>query len=84
MASKRNIKKDVKQMVYDLMDECDYVIVSGDKNGPAASKLMDEVVAFYDNMVPRINAAKNNADFKSVRAEIETKAIDFVDKVNKL
>ncbi len=84
MASKRNIKKDVKQMVYDLMDECDYVIVSGDKNGPAASKLMDEVVAFYDNMVPRINAAKNNADFKSVRSEIEAKAIDFVDKVNKL
>ncbi len=84
MASKRNIKKDVKQMVYDLMDECDYVIVSGDKNGPAATKLMDEVVAFYDNMVPRINAAKNNADFKTVREEIEAKAIDFVDKVNKL
>lgn len=84
MASKRNIKKDVKQMVYDLMDECDYVIVSGDKNGPAATKLMDEVVGFYETMVPKINAAKNNADFKTVRAEIEAKAIDFVDKVNKL
>ena len=84
MASKRNIKKDVKQMVYDIMDECDYVIVSGDKNAPAATKLMDEVVGFYETMVPKINAAKNNADFKSVRAEIETKAIDFVEKMNKL
>ncbi len=84
MASKKNIKKDVKQMVYDLMDECDYVIVSGDKNAPAASKLMDEVAAFYNDMVPKINAANNNAEFKSIRSEIETKAIEFVEKVNKL
>jgi len=84
MASKKNIKKDVKQMVYDIMDDCDYVVVSGGKGVDKASKLMDDAVTFYETMVPKINLAKNNADFKSVRAEIEEKAIGFVTEMNKL
>jgi len=35
-------------------------------------------------MIPKINGAKNKADFKSVRAEIEEKAIGFVTEMNKL
>jgi hypothetical protein len=84
MASKKNIKKDVKQMVYDIMDQCDYVLVSRGKGAEKASELIDDAVIFYETIVPKINLAKNNSDFKSVRAEIEEKAIRFVTEMNKL
>ncbi|MCH2230170.1 MAG: hypothetical protein MK105_07475 [Crocinitomicaceae bacterium] len=84
MASKKNIKKDVKQMVYDIMDDCDFIVVSGGKGADKAVKLMDDAVEFYETIVPKINAAKKKADFKSVRAEIEEKAIGFVQELNKM
>ena len=52
MASKKNIKKDVKQMVYDIMDDCDFIVVSGGKGADKAVKLMDDAVEFYETIVP--------------------------------
>ncbi len=84
MASKRELKKSVKEMVYDLMDECDYHAVSMGKNAGAAESLMDEVVGYHEMMMTKIRATKNKAGFKSLRAQLEEDAIDFVGKINDL
>ena len=82
MASKRELKKAVKQMVYDVMDECDFVIVSEGKEHKKADKLMDEVADFYEVYIGKINTAKHKKDFQGLKAEIEGKAIGFVEQLN--
>ena len=82
MASKRNIKKAVKDVVYDIMDECDYVIVSGSSKSKEANDLMDETVVFYEDSMTKINAAKSKKEFAILRPELEKKAQDFRNKIN--
>lgn len=84
MASKRLLKKKMKRMVYDILDECDYVIVSEGKNADAADQLIDEAVAFHDEMNTRINAAEAKADYRKIHEEIENRAEEFVKKLNGL
>lgn len=82
MASKKELKRSVKQMVYDVMDECDYVITNGGKKWDEAEALMDEVVGFYEAIVKKISAAKTKDDFKPLIEEIEKAQDEFTDKVN--
>ncbi len=84
MASKRELKKVVKEMVYDIMDECDYHVENMSKNAEAADKLMDEVVEYHDSMMSKIRTTKDKAGFKAIRAQLEEDAVGFVHKINDL
>jgi hypothetical protein len=84
MASKKDLKKDVKKLVNDVMDECDYIIITGGKNADAAEKLIDEVVEWYHTVIPKIISAKNKKDFGGLRDDIVKKGEDFVKKINSL
>ncbi|NVK66029.1 MAG: hypothetical protein HWE22_15675 [Flavobacteriales bacterium] len=84
MGSKREIKKVVKEMVYDIMDECDYHVENMSKNAEAADKLMDEVVEYHDKMMSKIRTTKDKAGFKALRVQLEEDADGFVQKINDL
>lgn len=84
MPSKREIKKAVKEMVYDLMDECDYHVVSMGKNAETAENLMDEVVGYHEMMMAKIRATKDKAGFRTLRTQLEEDADNFVSKINDL
>ena len=84
MASKRLLKKKMKRMVYEILDECDYVLVSGGKNADAADKLIDEAVDFHNQMNEKIAGANSKAEFRGIVEEIEKKSVDFVQKLNSL
>lgn len=84
MASKRSIKRDVNNMVFDVVDECFMAMMAQGSVANAAEKLIDEAAEFQDNMLVRINAAKSKAEFKTVRQDMEKAAIDFVNKLNAL
>lgn len=84
MASIKTLKKRVKGVVYEVLDDCDFVIVN---NGPKADKadaLIDEAVEFHETMMQRINAAKSHEDFKAIRKDLYEKEEDFVKKLNGL
>lgn len=84
MASKREIKKVIKEMVYDIMDECDFHVVSMGKNAEAAEALMDEAVGYHEMMMAKIRATKDKAGFRALRAQLDEDAADFVNKINDL
>lgn len=84
MASKRLLKKKMKRMVYEVLDECDYVLVSGGKNADAADKLIDEAVDFHNQMNEKIAAANSKAEFRGIVEEIEKQSEEFVKKLNSL
>lgn len=84
MANKRELKKKVKQMVYEIMDDCDFVMVSGGKNTDKANQLMDDAVDFYEKTIELINKTNNKKEFKAIHEKIEDSAVDFVNRSNEL
>lgn len=84
MASKRILKRNVNDMIFDVVEECFTLQMFDEKKTEATEKLIDEAANFQDDILSRIHAAKKKADFKSITAEIEAKAIEFVEKLNAL
>lgn len=84
MASKRLLKKRMKRIVYEILDECDYVIVSEGSNADKADALIDEAVAFHNDINERISKAENKSAFRGIKEEVDRKEQEFIDKLNKL
>lgn len=84
MASRRDIKRDLNYMVYDIWDECFFVMGLDPNKTAQAEELVENAGQFQDEMLEKINAAKNKADFKVIRQALEKAAEDFVLKLNKL
>ena len=84
MASKRDLKRQVKYMIYDVIDECYFISGTTDGKEEAAEKCIDGAVAFHEDILPQINKAKSKAEFKTVIEQIEKKQVEFVKELNAL
>ncbi len=84
MASKRLLKKRIKEMVYIILDACDYHVVNELPKADKADKLIDEAAYFYNNMVSRINSATAQKEFKEIATEVDKAEKDFQEKLKGL
>lgn len=84
MASKRDLKKRIKGVIYEVFDECDYIMLNSKENADAAEALIDEAADFYLEMMEKINEAKVHADYNAIRATLAEKEQEFVDRLNEL
>lgn len=84
MASKRDLKRRIKGVIYEVFDECDYIMVSSKENADAAEALIDEAADFYLEMMEKINEAKVHADYTAIRHLLAEKEEYFVDRLNEL
>lgn len=84
MASKRDIKKGLNNLVYDIVDDCFSVQLFNEDKVEASDKVIDQAADFQDQMLTKINQAKNKAEFRAIHQEIEKKSEEFFQAVNKL
>jgi hypothetical protein len=84
MASKKDLKKNLNNMVFDIVEECFTVSLLDDSKTVSAEKIIDETAEFQDSMLVQINRAKTKKDFGPIREKIEKSAIDFIEKLNGL
>lgn len=84
MASKRILKKRVKNMVIEVLNDCDYIIVNEGSNADKADKLIDEAVDFHDNIMGKIGKANSKQEFNEIVEEVKKGGEDFVKKLNAL
>jgi hypothetical protein len=84
MASKRDLKKMVNAMVFDVVEEAFNVQLYDPKKEDASEKFIDSVADFHESMLTRINQAKTKAEFRQIRADIEQQAVDFIQDVNNM
>jgi hypothetical protein len=92
MANKRNIKKDINSVLGNVLEEC----YSEMLNNPGVKEkeintIIDEAVDLADDLISRVNGARNIAatkerkkHFNKIADELEDKAIGFIEKLNKL
>lgn len=84
MASKRILKRNLNNMVYDIVEECFTIQLMDQSKVEKADAVIDEAANFQDKMLSKINKAKSAADFRPITDEIEEVAIDFIKKLNGL
>ncbi len=84
MASRRFLKKNLNNMVYDVVDECYFIQTLDASKTEKADEIIDQAADFQDLMLEKINAAKTKTDFRPLLDEIENVAIDFIKKLNEL
>lgn len=84
MANKRILKRNINEMVFDVVEECFFFEMTAPDKADRSASLIDEAATFQDQMLTKMNQAKVKADFRAVAAEVEAKAIYFVEALNAL
>ena len=88
MANVRDLKKDINFVLGDII-EAVYVweYSNTDKDTKKSEAIIDEAISTFDDLIAKVNAKDiedKKAHFKSVRAELESRGRDLIEKVNKL
>ncbi|MES2587393.1 MAG: hypothetical protein V4622_00350 [Bacteroidota bacterium] len=84
MASKKQFKKELNYMVFDVIEECFSVQLYDEKKTEVTNKLIDEVIEFRNAMTAKVHASKNKKDFSALNTQVEEAAVDFIHKINGL
>lgn len=88
MANVRNLKKDINFVLGDII-EAVYVweYANKDKDTKNAEAIIDEAIATFDELIVKVNAKTEGnakAHFKAINAELETKGLALIEKINNL
>ena len=82
MASIKNLKKNIKDVIEDIID-ISLVSANGDEKKTEA--IIDEAIDVFDDLIAKVNAKDvedKKAHFKAIEAELEVRANKLFDKVN--
>jgi hypothetical protein len=88
MASVKNFKKEINNVLSDIIEEC-YVcqLKSDDKISKKAEKIIDEAITVFDNLVIKLNQKgieNKKKHFQSIHSELEKKGSNLLLKLEKL
>jgi len=88
MASIRNLKKDINNVLGDLIDAV-YIVeaTNGNEISKEGEKIIDSAIGTFDDLIAKVNqrdVEDRKAHLKKVREELESSAKALVEKVNKL
>lgn len=88
MASIRNLKKDINNVLGDLIEAVYIVEASADdKHSKEGSEIIDNAIDTFDDLIAKVNKkdVKNRSKhLEAVRKELEEKAQALSEKINKL
>ena len=84
MSNKRILKRNINEMVFDVVEECFHHQMLDESKAPATEKLITEAASFQDVILGRMHKAKGKAEFRAIVADVEEKADHFVDALNSI
>lgn len=88
MASIKNLKKDINNVLSDIIEEC-YIcqLTNDDKVSAKADKVIDEAIEVFDDLIVKLNL--KNVDnkkkhFQSIITDLEFKTAKLLTKLDKI
>lgn len=88
MASVRDLKKDINFVLGDIIEAVyQWEATTENKDSDKGSKLIDGAISAFDVLMDKVHAkdvANSKAHYKSIRADLEKKATELIEKLNKL
>lgn len=91
MASKKQLKDDIRFIVKELISEClAYTLIVPNADYKLAENLINEIVGYYEKTLLDINATrcaekKDRGDnLKAIRNDLNQKVPEFINRLSKL
>ena len=92
MANRRDIKKDINNVLGDVIEECySELLTNPAKNEDKINAIIDEAVDLADDLMFRVNNAQEitkgkavKTHFNKISEDLEERAIGFIEKLNAL
>ncbi|WP_350291301.1 hypothetical protein [uncultured Croceitalea sp.] len=88
MASVRDLKKDINFVLGDIIEAVyQWEATTENKDSDKGSKLIDGAISAFDELMDKVHAkdvTNSKAHYKSIRADLEKKATELIEKLNKL
>ncbi len=88
MSSVRNLKKDINNILGDIIEAVYIWELTNPKKGTKESeKIIDEAIEVFDELIEKVNqrdVENKKAHFKAINQELETKGRKLIDKINAL
>ena len=82
MASKRDLKKEVNNMVFDVVEECFSLQLYDDSKKEATDKFIEEAADYMEDILSKIHAAKTKKEFAPLRADIAKTGEAWLERLN--
>ncbi|NKQ39017.1 MAG: hypothetical protein HF967_06040 [Methanosarcinales archaeon] len=88
MASVKNFKKEINNVLSDIIEEC-YIcqLTSDDKTSAKADKIIDEAIDTFDALIVKINdnsVENKKKHFQTLNADLKSKTSNLLSKIEKL
>lgn len=88
MASVKNFKKEINNVLSDIIEEC-YIcqLTNDDKISAKADDIITEAITTFDDLIVKIhdkNVDNKKKHYQSIRAELKTKSVKMLNKLEKL
>lgn len=88
MSSVKNLKKEINYKLGDIISICQITTeLNPEVKKAEADAIVDEVIVTFDDLISKVNAKNvenKKAHYKSVSAELESRANALIEKVNSL
>ena len=88
MASIKNLKKDINYVLGDIIEECyTWELLNPKTEAKDTDAIIDEAILAFDSLIEKVNiknVENKKAHFKNLTLELEEKAGDLLEKINKL
>ncbi|TCP22596.1 hypothetical protein EV195_11124 [Tenacibaculum skagerrakense] len=88
MASVKNLKKDINYTLGDIIGECNvWELENPNEDASKSQAIIDEAISTFDELIAKVHVKdveNKKAHFKSINAELETRANALVGKLNAL
>ena len=88
MASIKNLKKDVNNILADIIEDCLIWQLENPKKDDAESeKIIEDTIEIFDSIIVRINkkdVVDKKAHFKSIVSDLKESVVTQLDRVAKL
>jgi hypothetical protein len=88
MANIRDLKKDINYVLGDIIEAVYIVDAANNKpDSKEGAKIIDSAIETFDDLIAKVNqrnVENRSAHLKGVRAELQKKGADLIEKLNKL
>lgn len=82
MASRRNLKKLINAEIASVIDSCYDIIIESPKSEEKMTKVIDEAVELYDELLGAISGYKTASNPSSYFRDLEDRLRDGVEKLS--
>lgn len=84
MANVRELKKEVNNMIYDVVEECYSLQLFDDSKTKKTDDFIDEAADFQEEIMAEIKKATKKSDYQKIREKVDKTAEEWVKKLNRL